>query len=267
MQDITLNSGGKMPTLGLGVYQIPPGKDTESAVITAIELGYRLFDTAAFYKNERSVGEAIRKSGVSRSEIFITTKLHPLSTINIEKAFDASLRALGSDYIDLYLIHWPFLGRNRIWRILNRIHQKGDVRAIGVSNFRKRDIEALDGVVPAINQVEFHPFLYRKNLLDYSRSKGIVLEAHSPLTHGTRIADHRIQQIASKYGKSAAQILIRWSLQHGLVVIPKTTSRVQMLENVSVFDFLIKEEDMATLDALNENRHIAGLSRIIGDPA
>jgi len=267
MNTMLLNNGAAMPVLGLGVFQMPVGSETERTVISALENGYRLIDTAALYKNEESVGRAIKRSGVPRGDIFVTTKLHPMRFWGVERAFQSSLDRLGMEYVDLFLIHWPFLRTGEIWKTLQRIQSSGRAKAIGVSNFRVQDIEALEGVPPAVNQVEFHPFLYRKALLEYSLSKGIVLEAHSPLTHGKRISDPRIRTIADRYGKSSAQLLIRWSLQHGLVVVAKTLSTERLKENASVFDFEINEHDMTALDGLSDNYHAAGLSRVIGDPA
>lgn len=267
MESVPLNNGVVMPKLGLGVYQIP-ANDTERVVLDAFELGYRLIDTAAFYGNERGVGAAVRKSGLPRDQIFITTKLFPTTLIGIEHAFTQSLRRLGLDYVDLYLIHWPFFRKQSVWKALENICATGRARAIGISNYRIKDLETIlenATIAPAVNQVEFHPFLYRKQLLAYCHGKGIILEAHSPLTHGKRINDPRIVTVAKRYDKSAAQILIRWSLQHGLIVIPKTTKKERLKENIDVFDFELSSDDMDTLDRCNENDHIAGLSRIVGE--
>lgn len=253
-----------MPALGLGVYQISKGHETENAVLSALKIGYRLIDTAALYGNEQDVGNAIRKSGIAREEIFATTKLHPATLFNIEKAFAKSLQALGLKYIDLYLIHIPTFRKKSIWNVLEKIYREGRIRAMGVSNFTIKDLDNLlasTEIIPAVNQVEFHPFLYHKELLEYCKSKGILLEAHSPLTHGKRLSTPLLQEIAQKYQKSPAQVLIRWILQHGLATIPKTTSENHMRENADVFDFEINEADMARLDNLNENYHAAWFSR------
>lgn len=262
---VILNNKIQMPALGLGVYQIPKGYETENAVLSALNIGYRLIDTAALYGNEQDVGNAIRKSGIAREEIFVTTKLHPASLFNIEKAFDKSLQTLGLKYIDLYLIHIPTFRKKSIWKILEKIYKQGRVRAIGVSNFTIKDLKKLlesAEIIPAVNQVEFHPFLYHKELLDYCKSKGILLEAHSPLTHGKRLNMPLLQEIAQKYQKSPAQVLIRWILQHGLATIPKTISENHMRENTDVFDFEIAAVDMTRLDNLNENYHAAWFSRL-----
>lgn len=264
-QVITLNNQVRMPALGLGVYQIPKGHGTENAVLSALKIGYRLIDTAALYGNEQDVGNAIRKSGIAREEIFVTTKLHPATLFNIEKAFDKSLQALDLKYIDLYLIHIPTFRKKSIWKVLEKIYRQGRVRAIGVSNFIIKDLKNLLAsaeITPAVNQVEFHPFLYHKELLDYCKLKGILLEAHSPLTHGKRLDTPLLQEIAQKYKKSPAQVLIRWILQHGLATIPKTTSDNHMRENADVFDFEVAAIDMARLDSLNENYHAAWFSRL-----
>src|SRR3989344_6859227 len=262
---IILNNKVRMPALGLGVYQIPKGSETENAVLSALKIGYRLIDTAALYGNEQDVGNAIRKSGIAREEIFITTKLHPTTLFNVEKSFDKSLQALGLKYIDLYLIHIPTFRKKKIWKTLEKIYRQGQVRAIGVSNFTVKDLENLlksTEIITAVNQVEFHPFLYHKELLEYCKSKGILLEAHSPLTHGKRLDTPLLQEIAQKYQKSVAQLLIRWILQHGLATIPKTTSENHMRENANVFDFEINEADMTKLNNLNENYHVAWFSRL-----
>ena len=254
---LTLNNGTRIPALGLGVYQTPPGASTEKAVLWALEAGYRHIDTAAFYRNEKDVGRAIKKSGIPRKEIFVTTKL--VDFMNPVKAFYKSFENLDLGYIDLYLIHFPFpLVRKRAWKILEKIYKKGDAKAIGISNYSTSQVKQLlkyAEVVPAVNQVEFSPFLYRKELLDFCMSKGILLEAYSPLTRGQRLHESAVEKMAKKYNKSPAQILIRWSLQHGLIVLPKSVHNERIIENGQVFDFEIEEEDMGKMDALNENYH------------
>ncbi len=252
---LTLNNGVQIPTIGLGVYQIPLGEQTENAVSWALEAGYRHIDTAAFYGNEKDVGRAIKKSGIPRNEIFVTTKV--MNLLRPERAFYQSLENLDLGYIDLYLVHFPFpLLRKRAWKILEKIYKKGDVKAIGVSNYSAKQVGQLlryADVVPAVNQVEFSPFLYRKELQNYCKSKGILLEAYSPLTRGQRLGNDVIGELAVKYEKSSAQIMIRWSLQHGLIVLPKSSNRQRIAENSHVFDFEISAEDMEKLDGLNEN--------------
>lgn len=246
-----------MPLLGLGVYQIPSGQQTIQAVLWALEAGYRHIDTASFYGNEADVGVAIRTSGIPRSEIFVTTKLWPTDYFRAEAACRSSLEKLGLDYLDLYLLHWASpIGKRQAWAGLERLHRAGTCRAIGVSNFTTKQIDALSKsstVVPAVNQVEFSPFRFQKQLLDDCQSRGIQLEAYSPLTRGKRLLDPRITAIAESHGKSNAQVLIRWSLQHGLVVIPKSSSQKRIVENANAFDFALTVDDMAALDALDEN--------------
>lgn len=265
-QTITLNNGVKMPVLGLGVYQVKKGHATEDTVLSALKAGYRLIDTAAYYANEHDVGAAIRKSGIPREEIFVTTKLHPLIFCNFEKHFLRSLRSLSLSYIDLYLIHWPFFRTRAAWQTLEKVYKQGYVRAIGVSNFTIKHLDDTihyGSIIPAVNQVEFHPFRYNAQFISYCTSKGIAVEAHSPLTHGKRLGSPIVQMIAKKYRKSTAQILLRWSIQHGLITIPKTTSENHMRENMQIFDFALDAESMSRLDGLNENYHAAMLSRLI----
>lgn len=263
---LKLNDGHLIPQLGLGVWQARAGKTCEAAVLAALEAGYRHIDTAAFYGNEESVGAAVRTSGIPRDEIFVTTKLWNSDHGNPEGALDTSLRKLRMDYVDLYLIHYPVRERRRSWRVLETLRAKGKTRSIGVSNFTIAHLtELLDGsqTAPAVNQVEFHPYLYQRDLLDFCQAKGIVIEAYSPLTHGERLNDRKLVAVAKRYStaeaqsagasKSTAQILIRWALQHGLVVIPKSARRERIFENAEVFDFEITAEDMQLLDSFNED--------------
>ncbi len=264
---VVLHNGVKIPVLGFGVFQIAR-KDTERVVRSALDIGYRLVDTAALYGNEQEVGRAIRHSGVPREDVFVTTKLRPLRFLGVEKAFYASLKRLNLDYVDLYLIHRPFWRKREVWNVFETLYSKGLVKAIGVSNYRVKDIEAITkaaSITPTVNQVEFHPFLYRKEILEYCASKNIVVEAHSPLTHGKRIGDPRIRTVAEHYQKSPAQILIRWALQHGTVVIPKSIHEKRLRENADVFDFEINLQDMRILDELDEDYHVARISRRVGD--
>ncbi len=277
---ITLNDGKAIPQLGLGVWQIRAGAACEAAVLAALEAGYRHIDTAAMYGNEESVGAAIRSSGIPRDKIFVTTKLWNTDHGNPERALDTSLRNLKFDYVDLYLIHYPVRERRQSWRALSALQAKGKVRSIGVSNFTIRHLTELlseTGIVPAINQVEFHPYLYQKELLDFCRSKSIVVEAYSPLTTGNKLRDPKLVAVAKTYskagaeqqpqsrlpllnkfsrgpeGRSTAQTLIRWALQHELVVIPKSADHKRILENADVFNFEISVDDMRLLDGFNEN--------------
>jgi methylglyoxal/glyoxal reductase len=261
---IRLNNGVEIPRLGLGVYQSPPGRITQRVVRYALKIGYRHIDTAYIYGNESDVGKALHDSGIHRDEVFITTKLWNTREVGYDSAVLAckeSLQRLGLKYIDLYLIHWPVhgIGNNtiEIWKAMVNLLREGKARAIGVSNFAIDDLKQIlndSGVVPAVNQVEFHPFLYQKDLLSFCRKNGIQLEAYSPLTRGRRLSHPSIVNIAKKYdNKTPAQILIRWSLQHNLVVIPKSVHEERILENCQVFDFELEDEDMKPLDSLNEN--------------
>lgn len=255
-----LNNGIGIPLLGLGVYQSPPGKTTERAVSYALKIGYRHFDTASLYGNESDVGNALRQSGRRREEVFIATKVW-----NSEQGYDTtlqayerSLRRLGLTYVDLYLIHWPVQGMSmETWKAMIHILQEGKARAIGVSNYTIADLQQIlhnsKDVVPAVNQVEFHPFLYHRQLLEFCKNNNIQLEAYSPLTRGKRLDHQTIVEIAKKYNKTSAQVLIRWSLQHGAVVIPKSIHEDRITENSQVFDFQLEPDDMSLLDSLNEN--------------
>ena len=253
---IKLNDGHSIPRLGLGVWMISSGKGCESAVRAALDAGYRHIDTAAYYGNEESVGKAIRDSGVPRDEIYLTTKLWNSDHGNPERALERSLGKLKLDYVDLYLIHYPVPERMRSWRTLAGLRAGGKARSIGVSNFTIRHLTELiadSETIPAVNQVELHPYLYQRELMDFCHDNNIVVEAYSPLTHGERLDDPRLMAIARKYSKSPAQILIRWALQHDFVVIPKSAKRQRIIENADVFDFAISAADMQTLDSLNEN--------------
>jgi diketogulonate reductase-like aldo/keto reductase len=257
--DITLNNGIKIPQLGLGVYQAPAGKTTERIVRYALELGYRHIDTAKIYGNETDVGIAVRKSRINREEIFVTTKLWNTDQgfDNAVRAFENSLQRLGLSYVDLYLIHWPVKGKIvETWKAMIKILKDGKSRAIGVSNYSIDELKEtlqISDIIPAVNQVEVHPFLYQKNLMDFCKNNGIQIESYSPLTRGKKLNHHLLKAISNKYGKTTAQILIRWNLQHGLVVIPKSIHENRILENSQVFDFEIEEKDMETLNSLNEN--------------
>jgi diketogulonate reductase-like aldo/keto reductase len=256
---VKLNNDVEIPIFGLGTYLASEGQQAVNAINYALEAGYRHFDTAAFYFNEESVGKALRDSGYDRKELFVTTKLwnsdHGYD--KALKAFDKSFKKLNLEYIDLYLIHWPVENlRNETWKALEKVYDEGLVKAIGVSNYTIRHIEELLGICeipPTVNQVEYHPFLYQKELRDYCRSKEIVLESYSPLTKGNRINDENLAVIAKEYNRSPAQILIRWNLEQEVVVIPKSSNKERIIENASVFDFSIKPEDMERLNALNEN--------------
>jgi methylglyoxal/glyoxal reductase len=255
---VKLNNGVSIPLLGLGVYLMRPGRETYEAVKTALETGYRLVDTARIYKNEEDVGGAVRDSGLRREEVFITTKLwnddHGYDAAM--RAFDASLERLGLGYIDLYLIHYPVPDlRKESWRALEKILEGGRVRAIGVSNYTVRHLQELlgrTGTIPAVNQVEFSPFLYQRELLEFCRQTGIQPEAYAPLTAGNRLRDPRITAIAKKLGRTTAQVLLRWVIQHKVVAIPKSRHSDRIAENARIFDFELTPEDVSILDSLDE---------------
>jgi diketogulonate reductase-like aldo/keto reductase len=260
---ITLDNGVLMPRLGLGVWRAASGREVRDAVTWALEAGYRLIDTARLYGNERDVGEVVRASGLPREDVFITTKLRNQDHgyRQAKRALDESLADLGVDYVDLYLIHWP-VERLRLesWRALEEALGDGKARAIGVSNYLPRHLDELlaaSDVAPAVDQVEFSPFLYQRELLEYRRAHGIALEAYSPLTRGRRLDDPVLVAVAARYGRTPAQVLIRWALQHDLVVIPKSVTRERVRENAAVFDFILSDADMAELDALDEGAHYA----------
>ena len=249
---VKLNNGIDMPIFGLGVWQMSEGEETEQSVLWALEAGYRLIDTARLYGNEASVGNAVRKSRIPREEIFVTTKLSPTDFFKVRAAFQRSLDKLGLGYIDLYLIHWPIpLMKSSIWKHLEKIYVEGLVHSIGVSNYNVTQLEALlstANTAPAVNQVQFHSFSYKKELLDFCKSKNIVLQGYSPLARGKRINDPIITDMARKYNRTPAQVMIRWSLQKGVVPIPKSSHRNRIIENANVFDFQLGDNDMKLLD-------------------
>jgi len=254
---VTLNDGVAMPLFGLGTYQVASGGRCERAVAYALQRGYRHVDTAALYNNEADVGRAVRSAGLAREAIFVTTKLWN-SDQGYEttlRAFDRSLSRLGLDTIDLYLIHWPEPGKRlESWRALVEIKKRGRCRSIGVSNFTVKHLQELlrhSDTVPSVNQVEFSPFLYQRDLLRYCQSNGIQLVAYCPLTRGDKLGDRRVVELARKHGKTAAQVLLRWALQHRVAVIPKSTRTERIDENAALFDFSLSDADMASLDALD----------------
>jgi 2,5-diketo-D-gluconate reductase A len=249
-----LADGNHIPVLGLGVWQIPNGPTAVKAVRSALELGYRHIDTAQAYGNEESVGRALKEGGVPRDEVFITTKFWPGASDPVGEA-ERSLRRLGVDYVDLYLVHWPQRGPTWAWAGMERSLELGYTRSIGVSNF---DVQEVDQVIaagtvrPVVNQVQFSPFEYRRKLLEAGEQRGVVLEAYSPLGTGRHLANETVKRLASRIGRTPAQVLLRWCLQHDLVVIPKSTHRNRIEENARIFDFTLSAADMAELDALDE---------------
>ncbi|GIO12849.1 glyoxal reductase [Cohnella xylanilytica] len=254
-----LLNGVRMPRLGLGVWRSKEGAETENAVAAALAAGYRAIDTASLYENEESVGRAVRASGIPREQVFITTKVwnNEQGYDSTIEAFRRSLKRLGTDYADLYLVHWPVKGKYKdTYRALETLYEEGMVKAIGVSNFLIHHLEDLMGscrIKPMVNQVEMHPLLTRKPLLEFCRREGIQLESWRPLMNG-RLDVPLIQELAVQYGKTPAQILIRWQLQLGVVTIPKSVHAERIRENADVFDFKLTREDMDRIDGLNEER-------------
>ncbi len=257
---VILNNGVRMPRLGLGVWKSKEGGEVESAVSTALELGYRHIDTAMIYQNERGVGTAIGRSGVAREEIFLTTKLwnsdqgypSPIS------ALDESCARLGTDTVDLYLIHWPVKGKFiDSWKALEELYQKGKAKAIGVSNFMIKHLETLlpqVEVQPMVNQIEFHPYLMQSDLHAFCRQAKLQVEAWSPLMKGQIVDVSLIQELGYKYNKTPAQVALRWALQHGVVAIPKTVNKNRLAENADLYDFQLSDEDMARLNELDRGQ-------------
>lgn len=258
---VTLNDGNTIPQLGLGVWQAKDGEEVKQAVLAAINTGYRLIDTAAIYGNEQGVGEAIRESGVAREDLFITTKLWngDQGYDAAHKAFETSLEKLGLEYIDLYLIHWPVPEYGRYvetWKALEEIKASGRVKSIGVCNFNIDHLEKLlneSDVAPAVNQIELHPRLQQRELRDFCEAKGIHIESWSPIggTGGDLLSDPTIKIIADKHSRSTAQVVIRWHIQLGLIVIPKSVHAERIKQNADVFGFELDNDDMAKISALN----------------
>jgi diketogulonate reductase-like aldo/keto reductase len=256
---VTLHDHVVMPRLGFGVFLVRDNDDAARAVACALETGYRAIDTAAYYRNERGVGRAVAESGLRREDVFLTTKVWNAdngydSTL---RAFDLSLKRLDMDYVDLYLIHWPDPAREAYvdtWRALERLWSEGRTRAIGVSNFNAHRLDELRdkcGVIPSINQIELHPWLTQRALRAYHRDHGIVTQSWSPLGHGKLLDEPALAEIAAAHGKTAAQVIIRWNLQSGIVVIPKSVTPSRIAENFDVLDFELSEQDMNRIEALN----------------
>jgi diketogulonate reductase-like aldo/keto reductase len=249
-----LRDGGELPLLGLGVWQVRSGPEAENAVRWALELGYRHIDTAQAYGNEDSVGKALRESGVAREDVFVATKFYPGSR-DPEAELEKSLVRLRLDQVDLYLIHWPRGGPTWAWPGMERARERGLARSIGVSNFDAGELDAVleqTSVPPAVDQVQFSAFKYRRALLEACVERGVVLEAYSPLTTGANLGDRRLAEIAERSGRTPAQVLLRWAVQRGIPVIPKSTRRERIEENAQIFDFTLSDGDMQALDALDE---------------
>ncbi|MCH4824367.1 aldo/keto reductase [Gramella lutea] len=256
---ITLHNGVKMPYLGLGVYKAEDGKEVKNAIHYALEAGYRLIDTAAFYDNEEGVGTAISSSNIPREDIFVTSKLwiDDQGKENTRKAFENSLKKLGFEYLDLYLIHWPVPGKFlESWKVLQKLYEDGKVKAIGVSNCLQHHLESikdLGGIQPMVLQNEFHPKLIQQELIDYCRKNAIQYQAWSPLMRG-EILDHKIlKDLAEEHKKTIAQIVLRWDLEKGVASIPKSVHKDRIIENANIFDFELSPDDIQKIDALENH--------------
>ena len=248
-----LADGNEIPLVGLGVWQVPNGAECVDAVRWALELGYRHIDTAQAYGNEESVGQGLRESGVPREQVFITTKFFPARKDPVAEV-ERSLRRLGVDYVDLYIVHWPEGGPTWAWPGMERAREAGYARSIGVSNFGVDDLRQLLAtatVQPVVDQVQFSPYEFREALLDSCRQSGIALEAYSPLGTGRHLTSDTVARIARRHERTAAQVLLRWCVERGIPVIPKSTHRERIAENVKLFEFHLSHEDIAELDALD----------------
>ncbi|WNS42427.1 aldo/keto reductase [Paenibacillus sp. MMS20-IR301] len=265
LQDtVTLQGGVRIPRLGLGVFQVEDGEGLVQAVKAAIRYGYRSIDTAAVYANERGVGQAVKEAlaenALAREELFITSKVWnaDLGYEETLAAYEASLEKLGLEYLDLYLIHWPVQGKYKeAWRALEALYKAGRVKAIGVSNFQIHHLEELmldAEVLPMVNQVELHPYLSQQPLRSFAKSRGIQIEAWAPLMQGQLLDQPVLKEIAASHGKSVAQIILRWDLQHGIVTIPKSTKEQRIIENASLYDFELSRADMERIDSLNRDQ-------------
>ncbi|MET4582909.1 2,5-diketo-D-gluconate reductase A [Conyzicola nivalis] len=261
---VTLNNGVEMPQLGFGVWQITPDERATEAVLTAFDAGYRAVDTARIYTNEGGVGAALEASNLARSDVFVTTKLwnNEQGYDSVLRAFDNSLAKLGTDYIDMYLVHWPVPFHNRYvetWRAFEKLYADGRVRAIGVSNFEPDHLRTLldsADVVPALNQIEFHPYLQQHELFALHRELGIATESWSPLGQGTVLGDPVIRAIADRLGRTPAQVILRWQLQLGNIVVPKSATESRIRENIALFDFELSEDDMAAFAAIHRGERV-----------
>jgi Aldo/keto reductases, related to diketogulonate reductase len=258
MQTKTLSNGVQIPVIGLGVFQTPP-KDTVNAVNWALDCGYRHIDTAAAYGNEKEVAEGISRSGFDREDVFITTKLwnDDMRAGLVREAIATSLKNLGTDYIDLYLIHWPVAGKFvDSWKVMEEYYNKGVFKAIGVSNFHERHLDELiraSEIMPMVNQIELHPFLTQENLVRYNTELGIATECWGPLARGKVMGDETLARLAHKYGKTIPEIVLRWEFQRGLITIPKSAHKERIIDNIRIFNFILSDADMASISALNRN--------------
>ena len=270
---VFLNTNREMPLLGLGVYKATGENEAENAIISAVESGYRLIDTASVYKNEENVGRGIASCGIPRNELFITTKVWNTAQRlgDIQGAFERSLDRLKLDYVDLYLIHWPVPGCYlSTWKVLEEIQKSGRALSIGVSNFEIRHLEELEansGIIPAVNQIECHPLCYPKELIDYCQNKGIQVQAYAPLARGAYLDNDVMCVLGTKYAHTPAQIGLRWATQKGISVIPKSVHPDRIRSNSNIFDFTIEQEDMDLIDTLNENFHSSHIPEDLRDIA
>ena len=261
---IHLNDGREMPVLGLGVYKATEDEELKQAISSAVSWGYRLIDTASFYKNEEGVGKGIQALDIPREDLFVTTKIWNTAQRigDIEDSFNRSLERLGLDYVDLYLIHWPVPGCfGNTWKAMEKLREQGKVRSIGVSNFSIQDLELLktvSDVVPAVNQVEFHPLFNHPDLKAYCQENGIALQAYAPLARGVYLKSPLMIEIGKNHQKSPAQVGLRWLIQQGIAVIPKSVHEKRLEENSQIFDFVLTDEEMAAITAMDVQHQVAG---------
>ena len=264
-EKIILNDGRQMPLLGLGVYKAVGENEVEQAIADAADAGYRLIDTASVYKNEDGVGRGIKALTIPREELFVTTKIWNTAQRigDVEDTFNRSLERLGLDYVDLYLIHWPVPGcYTDTWKALEKLQPQGRVKSIGVSNFHIHDLEMLkkvSDVVPAVNQVEFHPLFNQPELLSYCRDNKIAVQAYAPLARGAYLHSQLLLEIGRKYQKTTAQIGLRWAIQQGISVIPKSVHKERIQENAASFDFSLTQEEMEAITAMDAHQRTASI--------